>query len=469
MHRLMFLLIPCALAFSQSFDTYFTGQTLRFDYYHSGIATEEHISLDQVRLEGPWPGSRAHLVDGTNLGKYFFEVVDTTTRQVIYSRGFASIYGEWETTPEAGAGIWRSLHESQRFPEPKQPVRLLLYKRGEDGDFHPFYTTVVDPKSRFVDRSSITPRGKVWKVFESGPAATKVDILILGDGYTKKERRQFHKDVEHLVGTLFDTEPFKSRKSDFNVRAIDLAAVESGISNPRAGVWRDNLFGASFNSLDSDRYMLTYANRTMRDVASQAPYDALMIVANDRKYGGGGIFNLYATTAAHSSQAAYIFVHEFGHSFAGLGDEYYSSDVAYDEFYTADIEPWEPNITALLDPKQLKWWHLLDTDTRVPTPWNQAAYDSADYAYQEKRRKLRAEGASEETLEALFAEKKAITKPMLEAEPYFGKVGAFEGAGYQPKGLYRPEVDCIMFTRNPTNFCRVCADAIQRVIDLYAE
>ncbi|UCH10558.1 MAG: peptidase M64, partial [Fidelibacterota bacterium] len=399
MRWLLSCLIPATLVLAQSFDTFFTSQTLRFDYVHSGIATEEHISLDQVRLEGSWPGSRAHLVDETNLGKFLFMVVDTASGQVIYSRGFASIYGEWETTGEARQGIWRSFHESQRFPEPKAPVRLILHKRGEDGAFHPFYTTVVDPQSRFVDRSALTPRGKVWSLFKNGPSATKVDLLFLGDGYTKKERRQFRKDVERLAAVLFATEPFKTRKTDFNVWAIDLESAASGISNPRAGIWRDSPLGCSFNSFDSDRYVLTYANRTVRDIAAQAPYDALIILFNDRKYGGGGIFNLYATAATQSSQAPYLVVHEFGHSFAGLADEYYTSSVAYEDFNPPGIEPSEPNITALLDPGSLKWWHLMDTDTPIPTPWNQAAYDSASYAYQEKRSQLRAEGASEEAME----------------------------------------------------------------------
>jgi len=469
MRWLLSLLIPLALGLGQSFDTYFTGQTLRFDYYHSGIATEEHISLDQVRLEGPWPGSHAHLVDDTNLGRYLFQVVDSASGQVIYSRGFASIYGEWETIGEAKEGIWRSLHESQRFPEPRKPVRLILNKRGDDGAFHPTYTGLVDPQTRFVNRSSIAPQGKVWKLFENGPPATKVDLLFLGDGYTKKERKKFHKDVERLAGILFETEPFRSRKGDFNVRAINLAAAESGISNPRAGVWRDSPLGLSFNAFDTDRYVLTYANRTIREVAAQVPYDALIILFNDRKYGGGGIFNLYATASAQSSQAPYLIVHEFGHSFAGLADEYYTKSVAYEDFNPPGVEPWEPNITALLDPKQLKWWHLLDIDTPIPTPWNQAAYDSASHAYQEKRSRLRAEGASEEVMEALFTEMKGITKPLLEAEPYFSKVGAFEGAGYQAKGLYRPQVDCIMFSRNRDHYCRVCREAIERMIDLYAE
>ncbi|UCH63355.1 MAG: peptidase M64 [Fidelibacterota bacterium] len=469
MRWFLYLLIPLTLGLGQSFDAYFTGQTLRFDYCHSGTATEEHISLDQVRLEGPWPGSRGHLLDETNLGQYFFEVVDTSTGLVTYSRGFSSIYREWETTAEARKGTWRSFHESQRFPEPRKPVRLILSKRGPDGAFHPIYTSIVNPASRFVSRAPITALGKVWTLHNNGPPAARVDLLILGDGYRKKDKRKFHKDVKRLVGALFETEPFRSREEDFNVRAIDLPAPESGISNPRAGVWRDSPLGLSFNALDSDRYVLTYANRTVREVSAQTPYDALIILFNDRKYGGGGIFNLYATASANSSSAPYLIVHEFGHSFVGLADEYYTSPVSYEDFNPPGVEPWEPNITALLDPSNLKWWHLLDTDTPVPTPWNQAAYDEVAYPWQERRSQLRADKVPEEVMDEHFQERERIIQPMLEAEPYFGKVGAFEGAGYQAKGFYRPEVDCIMFSRHRQSFCRVCREAIERIIDLYAE
>ena len=468
MQRLIWLL-GITIAFGQSppFDELFTGLTLRFDYTHSGTATEEHFSLDQLRLEGPWPGSRTQLVDDTNLGKYLFEVVDTASGQALYSRGFASIYGEWETTGEARQGTWRSIHESQRFPEPKGPVRLILSKRGPDGSFHPIYTGEVDPHSRFVNRAALPPRGKLWTIFENGPPATKVDLLILGDGYTRKERSKFRRDVKRLTDILFDTEPFAARKNDFSVRAIHVPANASGISNPRRNIWRDSPLGLSYNSLDLDRYVLTLANRQVRDIAAQAPYDALILITNDRKYGGGGIFNLYAVTAAHSSQAPYVFVHELGHSFAGLADEYYTSAVTYEDFYPTGVEPWEPNVTALLDPANLKWADLVTPGTPIPTPWDQQPYDEASYTYQEKRSALRAEGASEEKMETLFNEARSVTQPLLENEAYAGVVGAFEGASYQTQGLYRPQADCIMFTRNPKEFCAVCTAAIERVIDLY--
>ena len=473
----LLLLLTAGTVFGQStpFDSLFTGRTLRFDYYHSGTGAtdstsgEEHIGLDQLRLEGPWPGSRVHLVDSTNLGKYLFEVLDTASHAVIYSRGFASIYGEWETIAEARAGYWRSFHESQRLPEPKGPVRLALSKRSADGTFHRIFSRDVDPQGRFVNRSRVAFRGCSWSLIINGPAETMVDLLILGDGYSKKESRKFRRAAGRLKDVLLDTEPFRSRREDFNVRAILVPSEESGISNPRSYVWRDNPLGTSFNTFDSDRYVLTMANLRMREIAAQVPYDAIIILVNARKYGGGGIMNLYATVAAHSGQAAYLMVHEFGHSFAGLADEYYTSPVAYEDFNPPGVEPWQPNITALLNPDSIKWWHLLDADTPIPTPWNQAHYDSVSLSFQRRRAELRSQGVSEEVMERYFQDVKAATGPQLEAEQYYGQAGAFEGAGYQAKGLYRPEADCIMFTRNPVGFCRVCSEAIEKIIDMYAE
>ena len=464
------LLLAVALAAPvapQGFDELFTGRTLRFDYHHAGCATEEHVALDVLRVEGEWPGSRTQLVDTTDLGKYLFKVVDKASGQVLWSRGFCSVYGEWETTGEAKQ-VWRVFHESQRFPEPRGEVQLVLEKRADDGSFSPIFGQAVDPDSRFVDRSALRTSGEVLPLFESGAAATKVDLLVLSDGYTAGQRDKFLSDVRRLAAVLFSTEPFARRKGDFNLRALFVPSPESGIPDPRKGDWPATTLGLSFNAFDSDRYVLTYENETLREVAAQAPYDALMLLFNQRKYGGGGIFNLWATCASDTEPAPYIFVHEFGHSFAGLADEYYSSQVSYEHFVPPGTEPWEPNVTALLDPAELKWRDLMAPGTPLPTPWRKEAFDAVDLAYQKVRAEKVAAQASEEEMDALFREVKQETGPLLRAEPHFGRVGAFEGAAYQAKGLFRPEVDCIMFTRNPTSFCRVCERAIERVIDLYA-
>jgi hypothetical protein len=462
------LLLALALAAQPAtdFDARFTGRTLRFDYHHAGDAREEHVALDALRLEGDWPGSRTQLVDATNLGKYLFEVVDPATQQVVWSRGFASIYGEWETTGEAKKA-WRVFEESQRFPEPRGPVQLVLKKRQGDGTFREIFAQLVDPAARFTDRSPLPGVARATTLHDGGDPAVTLDILVLADGYTADEAGKFEADARRLSGVLLDTEPFRSRRDDVSVRALHVAAPESGISDPRRGQWKANPLGCSFNAFDTDRYVLTYRNRALREAAAQAPYDALILLFNGRKYGGGGIFNLWATCASDSSESAYVFVHEFGHSFGGLGDEYYSSQVSYEDFVAPGTEPWEPNVTALLDPSRLKWADLVAPGTPLPTPWGKEAYDAQDLAYQARRKDIAATG-DDAAAEALMAEVKRATKALLEAEPHFGQTGAFEGASYEPKGLYRPEVDCIMFTRNPTAFCRVCARALERAIDLYA-
>jgi len=459
------LLLSAAAA--PDFEAAFTGRTMRFDYHHVGTAGEEHIAPDAWRVEGEWPGSRTQLFDETNLGQYMVVVVAPSTNRALYSRGFASIYGEWETTAEAKRA-WKAIHESVRFPEPRGPVQVVLEKRADDGTFRELFSTRVDPASRFVDRSPVTSRGTVLTLVENGPPAVKVDLLFLADGYREEELPKLRRDLARLVEALFAEEPFASRKVDFNVRAIHVPSAESGISNPRQGVWRGSPLGCSFNSLDSDRYVLSLANRAIREAAARAPYDALVIVFNDRKYGGGGIFNLYSTCAADSAEAPYLLVHEFGHSFGGLGDEYYTSQVAYEDFIPADVEPWEPNLTRLLDPSTLKWRDLVPAELPLPTPWDQATYDELSRAYQAERVALRERHASEEEVEALFDEVRAQTRPLLEGQEHFGVVGAFEGGGYEAQGMYRPEVDCIMFTRNPETFCAVCERSLRRVIDLYS-
>ena len=223
--------------------------------------------------------------------------------------------------------------------------------------------------------------------------------------------------------------------------------------------------GASYDTFDSERYVLTMENRTLRDVASFAPYEFVEILVNGKTYGGGGIFNQYATVAIDNTWSNYVGVHEFGHQFAALADEYYTSDVSYlsSEKRT---EPWEPNATALLDPANLKWKDLVETGTPLPTPWSKEEFEKFEARIQKQRRELRAAGKPESEMEELFRQERAEEVAMFRAEKYFGKVGAFEGANYEAKGYYRPEVDCIMFTRYD-RFCAVCRRAIERVIGMY--
>jgi hypothetical protein len=441
-------------------------RTMRVDYYHTGNASHEMFSLDEVVLEPlAWPGNPDRAVDDTNLGKYLFEVRDRATNRLIYSRGFASIYGEWETTDEAKS-MNRTFSESLRFPAPDRAVQIILKKRDPQNAFREIWTFNLDPKDIFINSAKPSRSGQVIEIEKHGDSAKKLDFLILGDGYTEGERGKFEQDARRLVEVLFATEPFKSRRQDFNVWAIFAASAESGVSQPSRGIHRRSVLGATYDAFGSERYILTFDNKAFRELASWAPYEVAEILVNNNTYGGGGIFNLYSTVAADSLWAPYIFVHEFGHHLGGLADEYYTSDVAYNP-PAEKIEPWEPNVTALLDKTALKWQSLVSPDTPIPTPWNKEEFDRYSREMQDRRRQLRKEGRPESEIDELFNQEKAHEEKLFAAEKYAGKVGAFEGANYESKGYYRPEVNCIMFTRTDY-FCRVCQSAIDRVIDLYS-
>jgi hypothetical protein len=443
-----------------------TPQTMRLDYYHTGNSSQELFSMDRVVVEPlPWAGNPQRMIDDTNLGKYLFEVIDRNSNRVVYSRGFASVYGEWETTDEAKK-INRTFHESFRFPAPASPVQIILKKRDANNAFQQVWSLIVDPKDMFIDKSKPAQTLPLIEIQKSGDPATKVDFLILGDGYTAAEMKKFESDARRLTELLFATSPFKERRKDFNVWGLCPAAAESGISRPSTGIHRQSPLGTTYDAFGSERYVLTFDNRALRQVAQFAPYEFIEIITNTRTYGGGGIFGLYSTVAADSAQAPYVFVHEFGHHFAGLADEYYTSPVAYTPA-PERVEPWEPNVTALLDPANLKWKDLVETGTPLPTPWQKEEYEKYSREYGKKRAQIRAENRPEEVMEALFQENRDFEVKLFAKEKYSGKVGAFEGANYEATGYYRPQVDCIMFTRSK-EFCKVCSRAIERVVDLYA-
>jgi hypothetical protein len=465
MRKMLLAFLFVTNAFAARFDETFLDKTMRVNYFHTATRGEEIIALDSVVSDGPWPGSRTRLIDAMNLGNYYFEVIDRETNQAVYSRGFASVFGEWVTTDEAAARAG-TFQESVRFPWPRKPVQLVIKKRDKDGAFQQIWSTLIDPSSRFVNPADRKAAGRVWSVIENGAPAEKVDLLVIGEGYAEGETAKFHGDVERMVGKLFATEPFKSRKSDFNVRALDLVAPASGVNRPRTRDDRRTATGVQYNIFDSERYVLTLDDHRMRDVAASAPYDFIEILVNEKQYGGGGIFNDQATSCVDSAFAEYIFVHEFGHHFAALADEYYTSPVSYATSGGAaeHPEPWEPNVTA--NGAHPKW--AVDKDVPLPTPWDKAAYEAHSREVQKERARIRAANEPESVMDKLFTEQRAWETKFLGSQTYAGKVGAFEGAAYEPRGLYRPEVDCIMFTRDEVGFCRVCRKAIERIIDAYS-
>ena len=441
-------------------------RTLRVDYYHTGNAHEEWFSLDRVVLEPlEWPGNPHKAIDESQLGDYLFEVREQSSGKLLYSRGFNSVFGEWKTTEEARHGN-RTFSESLRFPSPDAMVEVSLKERDASG-FHEVWKTVVDPRNKFVDRARPTSPGPLMELEKMGDPAGKVDLLVLGDGYTAAERPKFEKDARRFIKALFAIPPFREHRTDFNVWGLCPAAEQSGVSRPSSGIYRRSPLGASYDTFGTERYVLTMENRTLRDVASFAPYEFIEILVNGKTYGGGGIFNQFATVAIDNPWSGYVGVHEFAHHFAGLADEYYTSDVAYlpPEHKT---EPWEPNVTALLDPANLKWRDLVAPGTPVPTPWDKGEFDRFERDIQKQRKELRAAGKPEADLDALFRLERQKEDAMLSTQKYAGKVGAFEGANYESQGYYRPEVDCIMFTRH-MSFCAVCRRAIERVIAIYTD
>lgn len=450
------------------FNRFFENKTLRVDYYHTGTAPKEFVSLDQAYEEGVWAGTQVNLIDTLNLGKYLLKVFDTETNQLIYSRGFSSIYGEWETTEEAKSEIFRTFHESVLLPFPKRPVQVVLAKRDKWMHFKDIFSTVIDPSSRFVNREKRGQKFKINVLLENGLPDKKVDFLLLGDGYTKDEVSKFRKDAERWKKVILSTSPFKEHSEYLNIRAIEVISEDSGIDEPRKNIWKNNALGTSYNSLDSPRYVLSLNNRAIRDVASAAPYDFIYILVNGKRYGGGGIYNLYATgmTGVENPDldwhVDYMVTHEFGHAFGGLGDEYYSSSVTYSDFYLKGMEPWEPNVTALLHPEKLKWQSFVKEEIPLPTIWPKAKYDSLDAV---RRSWDRSKPGYYERWKKIIDQQEEIIK----SAEFWGKVGAFEGAGYSSKGLYRPYMNCRMFSLNLVPYDPVCNAAVERVIAFYSE
>jgi len=472
MKTLFFLFFTSSLSFAQNFDNNFTNATMRVDYYRIGTKGQEQITLDRVYEENVWAGSRVNVLDTLNLGDCFVKVSDLQTNMLLYSRGYSTVFGEWQTTEEALSGTWRTFHETVRFPYPKRKVVVSFLRRdkfvamGETMAFREVVSFVIDPNSSTaIHREKRQSPFKIFDVMINGPIERKVDILILGDGYAKEDIEKFRKDAKHFTEQLFSYQPFKKHKNDFNVRAMEVISDDSGIDKPDQNVWKHTALGTMYNTFGSARYVLTEENRAMRDIADTAPYDFITILVNDNRYGGGGIFNLYTTCFTKPAKTGqewemdYVYVHEFGHCFGGLGDEYYSSQVSYIDFYPKGVEPWEPNVTRTNTKDNLKWRNVTLLDTPVPTPWQKAKYDSIET--------LR--GKLDRLASDYYEKREGLMKSandILQDPHWIGIVGAFEGSGYTSKNMYRPAIDCKMFALNPVDFDPVCAAAIERMIEM---
>ncbi len=459
-------------------DTFAFDATLRIDYHHTGAAGEEIVALDRLYREGPWAGPQRSLAGGPDLGRYRAQLLDGLTGEILFTRGFDSYFGEWKSTGPAADGVRRTYHESVRTPFPTSEVTFTLEARNDQGGFHEMYRVVIDPADVEIRHDPQDDDIVVIEAHMGGTPAECVDVVILGEGYTAADRDKFTRDVKHFSAALLGQEPFASLTNRMSVRGVLKPSQERGCDEPTRGLHRNTALGCTFNSLGSSRYMLTEDNRAIRDVAAAAPYDVLSIMVNSERYGGGGIYNLFNTFTSDNQWSDYIFVHEFGHGFAGLADEYYSSTTAYTDFYPPGIEPVERNITRLIG-GQAKWHELIAVDTPIPTPWDQTTFDAMDAQYQTLRgvntqliAELMTGGGSTADIAAAKAEGEKLSwdhQLKLDAwfadNPAFGTVGVFEGAGYCPQGVYRSELDCIMFSKGLKRFCAACALGIKDVVD----
>ena len=459
-------LAAIAGADDQTSDQTPPAPTMRLDYFHTGNVKLEVFAFDELVVEPlPWPGHPDRVIDTTGRGDYFFELVDEASGELLYSRGYSSIYPEWEEMA-AAQDRFSTFHESLRFPQPAGPARVRVLRRDEQNQFVPAWEIRIDPADILVKRAPPPARAPLLSIQQRGRPADKVDLLILGDGYTPAEMGKFEADAKRMSAALFAVSPFRERQDDFNVWAMVPASPRSGVARPSSGLQRHTELGTRYDAFRSERYVLTFDNRALRDIASHAPYEFIQILVNNDTYGGGGIYGMYATAAVDSAWADYLFVHEFGHHFAALADEYFTSPVAY-QAKQPDVEPWEPNVTALIGGAAPKWSALIAGSTPLPTPWPKTAFEDYARDYQARRQQIRDTGGPEREMNVLFAEAQAFFDQLLSDAPFSDVVGAFEGAYYEAEGYYRPAMNCLMFTRHPV-FCPVCDQAVSETIDLYA-
>lgn len=483
---LSFMILLSTFIYSQqsvNFSDYFLDRTMRIDYYHIGNAEEEIITIDKIYMGGIWAGSKKNLIDNFNNGRYYVKVYDLNSKKLIFSKGFDSYFGEYKTTDSAIKGKKRTYHETVLIPFPKNKVKIEFEVRGKDFNLKQFFSEIIDPQDIFIIKESPRKDFEVIEVLKNGNPENTVDMVIVAEGYTKDEREKLLKDLEKFKRAFFSQEPYKSLMNKFNINCVFKPSEESGCDEPSHGVFKNTSIGTTFDSLTLERYLLTEDNKTLRDIAGVVPYDTLLIMVNHKRYGGGGIYNLFCVFTSDNQWFEYLLLHEFGHSFAGLADEYYTSIVAYNEFYPKGIEPTEPNITALLDPENLKWKNLLSKDIEIPTPWEKEEFEKIDIELQKIRNELNSKIAKmkrekapefeirrlEKEAEKLSFEHAKKIDEFLQKSKYVGKVGAFQGAGYSAKGLYRPMIDCIMFSKGKKPYCRVCEKAIRDVIDFLSQ
>jgi hypothetical protein len=352
-------------SYSQSFDEWFTDGVMRVDLVFTGTAETTDYAFSGIRRENYYSGSRNVLIDPFDYGDHKFQVRDATTGKLVFSHTYCTLFREWQTTLESDT-LKRAFPHVIRFPWPKKTVVLEIFDRDDAGQFQCAWSGMLDPSSPYVDPVNPLPF-KTADLEINGPPAEKVDILFLAEGYRSEEMDKFIADAKRSVDFIFSEEPFKSNRKAFNIRAVKSVSIDSGTDVPGQGIWKNTVLNSSFYTFGIERYMTTLDYRSVCNVASNAHYDQIYILVNTSKYGGGGIYNHYSISSADNEQSREVLIHEFGHAFAGLADEYFTSAVAYNDYFNLEVEPWNPNLTTLVDFAS-KWEDMIPDSIPVPTP-----------------------------------------------------------------------------------------------------
>ncbi|MBL4561576.1 MAG: peptidase M64 [Labilibaculum sp.] len=411
------LFVISSVCYGQSnFDKYFENKSLRIDYMMGGDANSQTIFFKELKEEPNWGGSKTNLIDCFGYGTFRFKLFDVESGKLLYSKGFNSLFQEWQSTAEAKE-LKRAFYQVNVMPYPKKTVRFVLESRKWDGTMEKIWEYTIDPTNYFIGKEK--PMSVPFtKIMGEGDPEKSVDIAFIAEGYTAGEMVKFRADVKRVAGYLLDVPPFNKYADRFNIYALEAVSEDSGTDIPGENIYKNTAVNTTFYTFDVDRYLTTFDIKSLHDISANVPYDQIFVLINTDKYGGGGFYNYYSSCSADNVLSYEVSSHEFGHGFVGLGDEYYSSEVAYEDFYNLKVEPWEPNITTLVDFDK-KWKNSLGESIPVPTP---------------------------------------------RTKKFIDKLGVFEGGGYMAKGIYSPMQDCKMKSNQMKTFCPVCAKAAEEVI-----
>lgn len=416
---LMCLFVTLSLQ-AQTFSDYFADKTLRIDYIFTGNAAKQEICLDGLSSLPSWAGRKQHLSELPLQGNGQIVMRDKASGTIIYKTSFSSLFQEWLETDEAKA-VTKGFENSFLVPYPLRPAEIEITLLDPRRNIRTSMKHIVNPNDILIHQKGtdhITPHKYL---LQSGTTEKCIDVAILAEGYTLEEMDTFYKDAAIACESLFSHEPFQSMKKRFNIVAVASPSEDSGVSVPRLGEWKRTAFNSHFSTFYSDRYLTTSRVKSIHDALAGIPYEHVIILANTEEYGGGGIYNSYTLTTAHHPKFRPVVVHEFGHSFGGLADEYFYDDDVMTDTYPLDIEPWEQNISTRVNFAS-KWEDMLVKGTPIPTPTSEK-----------------------------------VKYP----------IGVYEGGGYSAKGIYRPADNCRMRTNEYPAFCPVCQRAVRRIIDFY--